>query len=83
MDGFKALWRHTGYINEAASEIGSNSSNQPSQFATSSVLLYINTLENHSFSSFLLSLIYPWSECNPGMSINSTLGLGVGGGGAV
>ena len=25
MNGFKALLRHTGYINEAESEIGSNS----------------------------------------------------------
>ena len=44
MDGFKALWRHTGYINEAASEIGSNSLINP---VILPLPLYFYTLHKH------------------------------------
>ena len=81
-DGFKALWRHTGYINEGASGIGSNSLINPVNLP---LPLYFYTLHKHIRKSLFLSfffflLICPWSECNLGMhEYQFYLGLRVGG----
>ena len=54
-DGFKALWRHTGYINEGASGIGSNSLINPVNLP---LPLYFYTLHKHIRKSIFLSFFF-------------------------